>query len=207
MASIVKPAQARRRLLLARIPTFSNNTFALANQDCGLALSSGGAVDGFQRMLLAQSGGRSGGLLSGVHRQRAVCLGDLTRLSSTDLSFQYSTPLFTRPVFPRSENFRRLCSATPASAGGHRILLSFGTQEPLVVPSAYRIYLTSSDGSGVADLTAAISGVLDDPSTPDRVPDDLPRHPLPSLRCVAALDRTAVANFIILERRRCYDCN
>ncbi len=89
----------------------------------------------------------------------------MTRLSSTDLSFPASDSIVYPSDFSKEEALGACAAQLQQALADTDIFLSFGTQEPLTAPSAYRIYLTSSDGSEVANLTAAISDVLDDPST------------------------------------------
>ncbi len=75
VASIVSQLKRSGVYLIARIPAFSDNTFALANQDCGLALSSGALWMDSNGCYWLNPADDLVVYLSGVHCQRAGCLG------------------------------------------------------------------------------------------------------------------------------------
>jgi len=150
--------------LIARIPSFTDNNFALANQPSGLPL-------------------RSGALW--MNEENCYWLDPLDE-TVQDLLISMATELadmgFDEIVFenfymPDSENIvydsgeltweevvSEAAKSLRAALSTLDIRISFGSDSPLVAESTDRVYLTTDNGSQVAALVESVSGTLENPN-------------------------------------------
>ncbi len=164
-SSLVSPSAVRELItalaadsqvyLIARLPAFRDSTFALAHQNCGLALPGGALwMDSDGCYWLDPSDDEVIAHLEEVARE-------LDALGFDEI-------VFDSFYFPSSgsidydgdgggevlEAARRL----QANLAGDEITVSLGTTDPALASYAARIYLQESDGSQVQSLAAAFEG-------------------------------------------------
>ena len=154
--------QEGRVYLIARLPSFSDNNFALANQSCGLPLSSGA--------LWMDSNG-----CYWLDPQDPAVQDYLVAIASELAELGFDEVVFDQFVMPDSQNIvydvdRQEATAAAAQAirtqlEGSSIRVSFGSSAAQVAASADRVYLTTDSGSQVESLVAPLQDVLADVTT------------------------------------------
>ncbi len=119
VASIVSQLKRSGVYLIARIPAFSDNTFALANQDCGLALSSGALwMDSNGCYWLNPADDLVVYYLESIAKELDALGFDEVVFDGFEFS---CVRLHCLPVrFFQGRSLGRLCSAAPAGPGRHR---------------------------------------------------------------------------------------
>ncbi len=149
--------------LIAGIPAFSDNNFALANQPYGLPLSSGA--------LWMDSNGCYwlDPLEEEVQNYLVSIAIELSNLGFDEVLFEdfrvpdSSNIVYNREV-SRDEAAAQAAQAISAALGDYPIRVSFGTSSTLTAQSADRVYLQASDGSAVAGMVESLQESLEDPS-------------------------------------------
>lgn len=165
IASLLETLTAQENLyLIARIPAFSDNNFALANQAYGLPLSSGA--------LWMDSNGCYwlDPMEEEVQSYLVSIAMELSNLGFDEVVFEdfrvpdSSSIVYNREV-SRDEAAAEAAKAICAALSSYPIRVSFGSAAALVAESADRIYLQASDGSAAAGLVAGYEDSLEDTST------------------------------------------
>lgn len=162
--SLIETLGEKGVYLIARIPAFSDNNFALANQSSGLPLSSGALwMDANGCYWLDPTDPLV------VYYLESIA-AELAALGFQEVVFdQFFYPDSDHIVYPdgfSKEEALSTCAKTlvqDLSQSG--IAVSFGTQEPSAAAEGSRVYLTCSDGAEAASLAQPFSGVLDDPAS------------------------------------------
>lgn len=149
--------------LIAGVPAFSDNNFALANQPYGLPLSSGA--------LWMDSNGCYwlDPLEEEVQNYLVSIAMELSNMGFDEVVFEdFMVPDSSNIVYDyegtRDEAAAQAAQAIYAALGNYPIRVSFGTSSALVAQSADRVYLQASDGSAVAGMVESIQESLEDPS-------------------------------------------
>ena len=149
--------------LVARIPSFSDNNFALANQSCGLPLSSGALWMDSKGCYWLDP------LDADVQEYLVSIAMELAELGFDEVVFdQFVMPDSSNIVYnseltrdqvaeQAAKEIRTALSQTP-------IRVSFSSTAAGVAESADRMYLTVDTGSAVAGLVEGLGDALEDPS-------------------------------------------
>lgn len=149
--------------LIAKIPAFSDNNFALDNQSCGLPLKSGALwMDDNGCYWLDP-------LDSDVQDFLAVLAAELSELGFDEVVFDgFAMPDSERIVYDteksREEYTADAAQQLKASLSELPIRVSFGSSSPLVAPNADRMYLTGFEGGSVTAVAETLSEHLEDPT-------------------------------------------
>lgn len=146
--------------LIARVPAFRDSNFALANQDCGLPLSSGALwMDSDSCYWLDPASDKVSSYLESIATELQglgfdeVVFSDFCFPDSGNIAYRGDK---TAAV---SEAARRL-SANLADSG---IAVSFAPADAALTPYAKRLYQEADDGGGVQALVSGLS--LTDPAS------------------------------------------
>lgn len=164
VASIVQKLKSEEVYLIARIPAFSDNTFALANQSCGLPLASGALwMDSNGCYWLDPGDDLVVYYLESIAKELAAMGFDEVLFDG--FSFPDSDSIVYPADHAKEETLAGCAARLKSDLEETDIGLSFGSQEPKVASSAYRIYFTSADGADAAELAGSVSGGLSSPQT------------------------------------------
>lgn len=159
-----KYENAGRTYLIARIPAFTDNNFALDNQPSGLPMRSGALwMDDNGCYWLDP-------VDEDVQDYLISIAAELADMGFDEIVFDgfqipdsknivYDTGELTREDI-LAEAAQRICSALEATP----IRISFGSENPSVAQYSDRVYLTTDNGSAVEDMVAAVSSHLTDPN-------------------------------------------
>ena len=151
-----------RTYLIARVPAFSDSNFALANQSCGLPLSSGA--------LWMDSNG-----CYWLNPADSDVQDYLVSIAQALSELGFDEVVFDGFYFPDSQNIvfegdKQAAVAAAAQAireklEGTPIRVSFGSSDTNVAASADRVYLASESGAEVAGIVEQLSSSLENPAT------------------------------------------
>lgn len=162
--NLIQQYQQRNTYLIARIPAFTDNNFALANQPSGLPLRSGALwMDENSCYWLDP-------LDETVQNHLVSIATELAGMGFDEIVFEnFRIPDSQNIVYDSGELTREGVAAEAAQAlrtalSGLSVRVSFGSESPMVAQYSDRIYMTTDDGSRVADLVAGVSEYLEDPS-------------------------------------------
>lgn len=164
ISDLIASYQDKRSVyLIARVPAFTDNNFALANQSSGLPLRSGALwmdenncywldplAEDVQDMIIALVTE-----LSGMGFDEIVLDG--FRIPDSE-NIVYDSGVLTREEAV-AEAAKMICEALEPLS----VRISFGSDSALVAKYTDRVYLTTNDGAAVADMVAVISEALEDP--------------------------------------------
>lgn len=149
--------------LIAKIPAFSDNNFALDNQSCGLPLSFGALwMDDAGCYWLDPMDEQVLNFLS-------VLASELQALGFDEILFDgYAIPDSTRIVYSqectREEFAAQSAQLLVEALSDLPVRVSFGSDSSLLAGVGARLYLTGVEGSAVASTAAPLSENLDDPA-------------------------------------------
>lgn len=149
--------------LVARVPSFSDNNFALANQSCGLPLSSGALWMDSEGCYWLDP------LEEEVQNYLISIAKELSGLGFDEVVFaDFYVPdsgsiVYDREV-TRAEAAAQAAEAIRTALDSYPIRVSFDSSNPQVVQHSDRVYLEASDGSAVAGLVGTFQDSLEDPS-------------------------------------------
>jgi hypothetical protein len=149
--------------LIAKIPAFSDNNFALDNQSCGLALSFGALwMDDAGCYWLDPMDEQVLNFLSAV-------AAELQELGFDEILFDgYLIPDSSRIVydkeFTREEYAAQSAQLLTEALSGLPVRVSFGSNSPLMVGIGTRVYLSGVEGSAVSATAAPLAEKLEDPA-------------------------------------------
>lgn len=149
--------------LIARVPSFSDNNFALANQSCGLPLSSGALWMDSEGCYWLDP------LEEDVQNYLVSIAKELSGLGFDEVVFaDFYVPDSENIVYDqevsRAEAAALAAEAIRTALDAYPIRVSFGSSNPQVVQSSDRVYLEASDGSAVAGLVGTFQDSLEDPA-------------------------------------------
>ena len=147
--------------LIARIPAFSDNNFALANQSCGLPLSSGA--------LWMDTNG-----CYWLDPQDAAVQDYLVAIAAELADLGFDEVVFDQYQIPDSENIVYEGDRTEAAAAsaqtvkdmleGYAIRVSFGSTAAGVAAVSDRLYISNDNGAAVEGIVANLTESLTDPA-------------------------------------------
>ena len=164
IAELLSDLKEKGVYLIARIPSFSDSNFALANQSCGLALSSGA-------LWMDENG------CYWLNPDDALVVYYLEAIAAELESLGFQEVVFDQFAFPDSENIVypeefsqedalvNCATQLVSNLQDSGIAVSFGSTVPSVASLGYRTYLSASEGSQVASLVQTFSTTLEDPSS------------------------------------------
>lgn len=162
--NLIQQYQQQNTYLIARIPAFTDNNFALANQSSGLPLRSGALwMDENSCYWLDP-------LDETVQNYLVSIATELADIGFDEIVFEnFYMPDSQNIVYDTGDLTREEVAAEAAHSlwsalSGLSIRVSFGSESPMVAQSSDRIYMTTDDGSRVADLVASVSEYLEDPN-------------------------------------------
>lgn len=148
--------------LVARVPAFSDSNFALANQSCGLPLSSGALwMDADGNYWLDPASDAVISYLESVATELQtlgfdeVAFDDFYFPDSANISYDADRESVV------TEAARRLA----ANLSGSRIAVSFDSTNAALAPYARHFYVEADDGGAVQEITDGFSGALTDPAS------------------------------------------
>ena len=162
-ALINRYAKDGKTYLAARIPAFTDNNFALDNQSSGLPLKSGALWmdDNNCYWLDPMSEDVQGFLVSMAM--------ELAEMGFDEIVFDgFRMPDSKNIVYDAGEWTREEAAAEAAKVlktalGDLPVRVSFGSESPLVAAYTDRVYLTTDNGSKVADMVAEVAPYLEYP--------------------------------------------
>ncbi len=149
--------------LAARIPSFTDNNFALDNQKCGLPLRSGALWMDERNCYWLDP------MDQDVQDYLIAIAMELADMGFDEIVFDgFQMPDSENIVYDSGELTREEAAAEAAKAirvalEPLSIRISFGSESPLVAASTDRVYLTTDSGSQVEELVAGVSEMLTDP--------------------------------------------
>lgn len=159
--ALIRQLDSAKTYLIARVPSFSDNNFALANQSCGLPLSSGA--------LWMDSNG-----CYWLDPQDPAVQDYLVAIASELLDLGFDEVVFDQFVMPDSDNIvydgdRAEAVAASAQAihdmlADDPIRISFGTASAGVAAAADRVYVSNDNGAAVEGIVEGFSASLSDPA-------------------------------------------
>ena len=150
--------------LLARIPAFTDNNFALAHQPSGLPLRSGALWMDENNCYWLDP------MDEDVQDYLISTATELADMGFDEIVFDgFRVPDSENIVYDSGELTREGVAAEAAEAlrtalSPLDIRISFGSDSPLVAQFTDRVYLTTDNGSEVAALVESLSETLEDPS-------------------------------------------
>lgn len=154
-----------RTYLIARIPAFTDNNFALDNQSSGLPMRSGALwMDDNNCYWLDP-------MDEEVQDYLISIAAELADMGFDEIVFDgFHMPDSKNIVYDSGELTREGAAAEAAkiirtALEPLSVRISFGSESPLVAQSTDRVYLTTSSGAAVEDLVAGVSEHLSDPKT------------------------------------------
>lgn len=151
--------QEGRIYLIARLPSFSDNNFALANQSCGLPLSSGA-------LWMDENGCYWLDPLDPAVQDYLVAIAsELAQMGFDEVVFdQFVMPASTNIVYDgdRSEAVATAAQTIKAQLAEEDIRVSFGSSAANVAASADRVYLATDSGAAVEGLVEPLRASLSD---------------------------------------------
>lgn len=161
-ALISRLAEENQIYLIARVPAFSDSNFALANQSCGLPLSSGALWmdDNGCYWLDPQDQAVQDFLVS--------IAAELAELGFDEVVFDnFVMPTSSNIVYEgdRGETVAAAAQALREQLDGYAIRVSFGGASEAVAASADRVYLSTDSGADVASMVEAVASSLESPES------------------------------------------
>lgn len=159
--ALIRQLDSAGAYLIARVPSFSDNNFALANQSCGLPLSSGA--------LWMDSNG-----CYWLDPQDPAVQDYLVAIASELMDLGFDEVVFDQFVMPDSENIvyeGDRAEAIAASAQSicdmltdEPIRISFGSSAAAVAQVSDRVYISNDDGAAVEGIVESFSEAVSDPA-------------------------------------------
>lgn len=157
--------EAGNTYLAARIPSFTDNNFALDNQSSGLPLRSGALWMNEQNCYWLDP------LAEDVQEMLISMATELAAMGFDEIVFDgFYIPDSENIVYDSGELTREEAAAEAAkiicdALEPLPIRISFGSESALVAKYTDRVYLTTDNGAAAADMVAAVSDQLEDPKT------------------------------------------
>lgn len=162
--SLIETLSSMKNLyLIARIPSLSDNNFALANQSSGLPLRSGALwMDRHACYWLDP-------MSATVQEYLASIAEELAAMGFDEIVFdQFEIPTSENIVYKsdltREEAAAEAAKSLKAMLETTPIRVSFGSSNKSVAEHSDRIYLATEDGSSVAGLVDSVKEPMEDPS-------------------------------------------
>lgn len=162
--SLIETLAARSDVyLIARIPSLSDNNFALANQSSGLPLRSGALwMDRHACYWLDP-------MSATVQEYLASIAQELAAMGFDEIVFdQFEIPgsenIVYKSELSREEAAAEAAASLKAMLEATPIRVSFGSSNKLVAEHSDRVYLATEEGSSVAGLVEGVKEPLEDPS-------------------------------------------
>ena len=162
ITAMLEELKGRDKLyLIARVPSFSDNNFALANQSCGLPLSSGALWMDSEGCYWLDP------LEEEVQNYLISIAMELSNMGFDEVVFSnFYVPDSTNIVYDRevtrAEAAIQAAESIRAALESYPIRVSFGSVDPQVIQYSDRVYLEASDGSTVAGLVDSFRDSLED---------------------------------------------
>ncbi len=162
-ALISRYAKDGKTYLAARIPAFTDNNFALDNQSSGLPLKSGALwMDDNNCYWLDP-------MSEDVQSFLVSMAMELAEMGFDEIVFDgFRMPDSKNIVYDAGDWTREEATAEAAKAlkgalGDLSVRVSFGSESPMVAAYTDRVYLTTDNGSKVADMVAEVASYLEYP--------------------------------------------
>ena len=161
--TLISTLKAQDVYLIAKVPAFSDNNFALDNQSCGLPLSFGALwMDDAGCYWLDPMDEQVLNFLTAV-------AAELQKLGFDEILFDgYTIPDSTRIVYPkeytREEYAAQSAQLLKEALADLPVRVSFGSGSSLLAGIGDRLYLSGVEGSNVASAAAPLSEGLEDPA-------------------------------------------
>ena len=150
--------------LAARIPSFTDNNFALDNQRSGLPLRSGALWMDENNCYWLDP------LSEDVQDYLIAMATELAEMGFDEIVFDgFRIPDSENIIYDSGELTREQAAAEAArilreALEPLSIRISFGSESAMVAKHTDRVYLTTDNGAAAADMVAAVSEHLDDPN-------------------------------------------
>jgi len=160
---IVRYQDTGTTYLAARIPSFTDNNFALDNQPSGLPLRSGALWMDENNCYWLDP------LAEDVQDYLISIATELAEMGFDEIVFDgFRIPDSENIVYDSGELTREGAAAEAArilreALEPLSIRISFGSDSAMVAKYTDRVYLTTDNGAAAAEMVAAVSGDLDDP--------------------------------------------
>ena len=164
-ALIREYADSPTTYLAARIPAFTDNNFALDYQKCGLPLRSGALWMDENNCYWLDP------LAEDVQDLLISMAEELSQMGFDEVVFEnFRIPesqniVYDSGVLTREEAAAEAAAMIKEALEPLPIRVSFGSESALVAEFTDRVYLTTENGSAVAEMVEAVKGQLDDPAT------------------------------------------
>lgn len=156
--------QAGTTYLAARIPSFTDNNFALSNQSSGLPLRSGALWMDENNCYWLDP-------LDEMVQERLIAIAtELADMGFDEVVFEsFAMPESQNIVYDTGELTREQAAAEAARVLREAleplsIRISFGSESPLVAAYTDRVYLTTDNGAAAAGMVEAVADNLENPS-------------------------------------------
>jgi len=160
--TLVQQMQDSGAYVIAKVPAFSDINFALANQSCGLPLSSGA--------LWMDSNGCYwlDPMDEEVLNYLAAIAAELQELGFDEIVFDgFVMPDSEKIIYPSEFTREEYCAQAAQklmdSLTDLSVRISFGSSSPLMATMGDRIYLSGIEGSAVGSTVEKISGEMEKP--------------------------------------------
>lgn len=164
-ALIASYAQDGKTYLAARIPAFTDNNFALDNQSSGLPLKSGALwMDDNSCYWLDP-------MSEDVQAFLVAMAAELAEMGFDEIVFEgFRIPdskniVYDAGQWTREEAAAEAAKALRAALQDLPIRVSFGSESPMVAACTDRVYLTTDNGSKVADMVAEVEPYVEYPDS------------------------------------------
>lgn len=147
--------------LIAKIPAFSDNNFALANQSCGLPLSSGALWMDLEGCYWLDPQDAA------VQDYLVAIAAELSQLGFDEVVFdQYQIPDSQNIVYEgdRAEAAAASAQAVKEMLADYPIRVSFGSTASGVAAASDRLYIANDNGAAVQGIVDSLSESLTDPA-------------------------------------------
>lgn len=163
VAALVNQMKDSGAYMIAKVPAFSDNNFALDNQSCGLPLSSGALWMDSKGCYWLDP------LDENVLNFLAAIAAELQELGFDEVVFDgFVMPDSENIVYPkeftREEYTAQAAQKLNEMLEDLTIRISFGASSPLMATVGERIYVSGVEGSAVAATVEALSESMDNPS-------------------------------------------
>lgn len=156
-------AQNGKTYLAARIPAFTDNNFALDNQSSGLPMKSGALwMDDNNCYWLDP-------MSEDVQDFLVSMALELAQMGFDEIVFDgFRMPdskniVYDAGDWTREEAAAEAAKVLKAALGDVSVRVSFGSESPLVAEHTDRVYLTTDNGSKVADMVAEVASYVEYP--------------------------------------------
>lgn len=156
-------ARDGKTYLIARIPAFTDNNFALDNQSSGLPMKSGALWMDEENCYWLDP------VSEDVQAFLISIAGELAEMGFDEIVFEgFRIPDSKNIVYDAGEWTREEAAAEAAKVlrealGDLSVRVSFGSESPLVAAHTDRVYLTADNGSKVAEMVAEVESHVEYP--------------------------------------------